>query len=310
MIKLSGEVNESEVNESATADESVEAAVATQEPPEPEATEPDEEVADTEPASEVTTSPAPDPVTDHQLRISEASAEVASTAIAWSTAKEDSKQAKKDFDGAVGTLQRIITKGPERYPLLDQAEPAEPVEPPSCFPTLERGQVRVHLNKLGGDETDNQDAPQDGDIIVCTVDKDGDLTWRRTAEDGEIILDVDTGDSYEVMEEWPVSAEMPIVHQPPLHFGPDVETETQPTAPDHDPDAWRYNPIAELKITSKQIEKLEAEGVETIGEMEDFRAAISNGKKKWPKGIGEAAVTKIEDAILDWLRDNGPKPTE
>jgi len=67
---------------------------------------------------------------------------------------------------------------------------------------------------------------------------------------------------------------------------------------------WRSRDLGELDgLTENLLDKL---GIETIGELEDLRKDISFGKSKWPKGIGPAAVTKIEDAVLNWLRDNGP----
>ena len=45
-------------------------------------------------------------------------------------------------------------------------------------------------------------------------------------------------------------------------------------------------------------------GIDTIGELENLRAAISNGKKEWPKGIGKAKITETEDAVITWLTKN------
>ena len=71
--------------------------------------------------------------------------------------------------------------------------------------------------------------------------------------------------------------------------------------------SWESRSIDELSLPDRITNKL---GVETIGQLEDLRKDISLGKAKWPKGIGPTAITKIEDAVLDWLRDNGPRPTE
>ena len=69
-------------------------------------------------------------------------------------------------------------------------------------------------------------------------------------------------------------------------------------------EAWRSAPLGELGLTAKLAEKLEEAGVETIGNLEDLRAAIAEHKAEWPKGIGPGKVTLIEDAQLDWLQAN------
>lgn len=66
-------------------------------------------------------------------------------------------------------------------------------------------------------------------------------------------------------------------------------------------DEWRAADIGDLAIPDGVLEKLRESGVETIGDLEDLRADISNGKAKWPKGIGPAKVTIIEDAVIQWL---------
>lgn len=45
----------------------------------------------------------------------------------------------------------------------------------------------------------------------------------------------------------------------------------------------------------------------TIGGLEDFRAQIAEGQAAWPKGIGPAKVTDIENRIVDWLDKNRDK---
>lgn len=70
------------------------------------------------------------------------------------------------------------------------------------------------------------------------------------------------------------------------------------------PDAWRAAPLADLALKKNVHEKLIESGVETIGQLEDLRAAISMNKKEWPKGIGKAKITEIEDAVITWLTKN------
>lgn len=71
-----------------------------------------------------------------------------------------------------------------------------------------------------------------------------------------------------------------------------------------DPDAWRLAPLSELFLPEKLRDKLLDAGIETIGQLEDLRGQISEGKAEWPKGIGTAKVTAIEDSVLSWLTDH------
>lgn len=65
--------------------------------------------------------------------------------------------------------------------------------------------------------------------------------------------------------------------------------------------AWREHELEELAIPGGVLGKLYDAGIETIGELEDLRAKIANGKADWPKGVGEAKVTVIENAVVEWL---------
>jgi hypothetical protein len=56
----------------------------------------------------------------YKLEIAEASADVATCAVAWAKAQEAAKGAKKAFEGAVEELRSIIGRGPEVLPLFDQ----------------------------------------------------------------------------------------------------------------------------------------------------------------------------------------------
>jgi hypothetical protein len=75
----------------------------------------------------------------------------------------------------------------------------------------------------------------------------------------------------------------------------------EPT-PAADNDAWRKVGIAALGLPEKLADQLP----QTLGELEDLRAAISQHKKEWPKGIGAAKITKIEDAIVGYLAKPAP----
>lgn len=66
-------------------------------------------------------------------------------------------------------------------------------------------------------------------------------------------------------------------------------------------DAWKAAPLADLNLPAKLAEKLREASVETIGQLESLRAEISQAKAVWPKGIGQAKITIIEDAVVNWL---------
>lgn len=65
-------------------------------------------------------------------------------------------------------------------------------------------------------------------------------------------------------------------------------------------DTWRFTPLPELNLPESLTAKIIESGYETLGELEDLRAAISTGKAEWPKGIGVAKITQIEDAVVAW----------
>jgi hypothetical protein len=70
---------------------------------------------------------------------------------------------------------------------------------------------------------------------------------------------------------------------------------------DVNPDAWRSGLITELGLWPGITSTLIANNITRVGQLEDLRAEIAQGKAKWPKGIGPAKITLIEDAVLDWL---------
>ncbi len=64
---------------------------------------------------------------------------------------------------------------------------------------------------------------------------------------------------------------------------------------------WESVPVTEaLALSAKQFDKLEEEGVKTMGQLEKFRADPGLHSIK---GFGPAAITKIENQIIDWLTD-------
>ncbi len=96
-----------------------------------------------------------------------------------------------------------------------------------------------------------------------------------------------------------------------LRKGPDPQGQLPFAKKDED---WQTVPIGNaLKLTNKQLEKFESIKVKTVGQFENLRAGKHPDYPKGlsaVKGIGEAAITKWENEILDWLekfQKNGGK---
>lgn len=68
------------------------------------------------------------------------------------------------------------------------------------------------------------------------------------------------------------------------------------------PDAWRLASLDVLGLPPKLAELLAENSVETIGQLEDLRAAPKG--LRGVKGIGPAKVDLIEDAVIKWLSEN------
>ena len=66
-------------------------------------------------------------------------------------------------------------------------------------------------------------------------------------------------------------------------------------------DDWRSAPLLELGLPNGLVAKLAEQSVTTIGDLEALRARISNHEDAWPKGVGPAKITLIEDAVVNWL---------
>ena len=71
------------------------------------------------------------------------------------------------------------------------------------------------------------------------------------------------------------------------------------------PEAWKDVPISEvIELTPKQIEKLEAAGVKTMGQFEHLRSGQMDGYPdglKSVKGVGQKTVDEWEEQALKWL---------
>lgn len=94
------------------------------------------------------------------------------------------------------------------------------------------------------------------------------------------------------------------VDQPALNVSP-AEHATTPEAPlESYQSVLESEPLSVLRLKDGVVEKLTEAGAETLWKLEMLRKDISDGRKEWPKGIGKAKVTAIEDAILAWCASN------
>jgi hypothetical protein len=85
-----------------------------------------------------------------------------------------------------------------------------------------------------------------------------------------------------------------------------AETSDEPAAVESD--AWRAADIDQLDLKPALVERLREGGIDTIGQLEDLRGKVADHAGEWPKGIGKAKITQIEDAVIGWLtkhRDSG-----
>ena len=62
--------------------------------------------------------------------------------------------------------------------------------------------------------------------------------------------------------------------------------------------------LATLGLPPKLQERLEEAGIGNVWQLEQLRSEIGLGSGKWPKGIGTAKITLIEDAIVSWMAHN------
>lgn len=84
---------------------------------------------------------------------------------------------------------------------------------------------------------------------------------------------------------------------------------SQPSQSDTPPaastdESWKSAKLEELNLKPALHEKLIENGIATLGDLENLRMQIADNKKDWPKGIGEAKITAIENAVVDWLSKN------
>lgn len=99
--------------------------------------------------------------------------------------------------------------------------------------------------------------------------------------------------------------DVPIVDQPAVGI-PQAEPATTPEGPSSESyqSVLESESVAVLGLKEAVTEKLIEAGADTLWRLEMLRKDISEGRKEWPKGIGKAKVTMIEDAILAWCAVN------
>lgn len=99
--------------------------------------------------------------------------------------------------------------------------------------------------------------------------------------------------------------DMPFVDQPAAGI-PQAEPATTPEGPAAESyqSVLESESVAVLGLKEAVIEKLIEAGADTLWRLEMLRKDISEGRKEWPKGIGRAKATAIEDAILAWCASN------
>lgn len=213
--------------------------------------------------------PMPSHIREHYDAIREKEHEVRRLEGIYLRLKEESAAAKKDFEFADKSLRDMIAYGPDRQKKLPLADAELPNELP-----------RPKRIKLLADVSEGAQAGQEFDAIV---DENCEVSIAVDGLAEPICLEAE---EFEVIE-WSKPA----------------------VAESVEDDAWRKAPLAELGLTLKQNELFEGVGVKTIGDMEDLRARIADGSgnAQWPKGIGPAKVTDIENRIVDWLDKNRDK---
>lgn len=215
--------------------------------------------------------------------------------------KEAAAKAQNTWQAAVISLIEVIDRVTRPLPLSDAMQPptkaSDPVEHPApeasqapppvgTLPPEAVGQTTVRLRVTVSDDQ-------------VTYGTAGKLVTAYRGEDGKIFL---------------AQYDEPL---PPAKAGrwryADLDTsEWEEAALPTSPAAWRALTIDHIALfPTSLLKKLRNENLGTIGALEDHRAAVSLGKAKWPKGIGPAKISKIEDALIRWLPagpDTGTPP--
>ena len=178
----------------------------------------------------------PDVQPTYRQQLRDAADLLAETTLAELLAAAEHKSAKARRQLAAESLQGLVSRGPQSYPLWEsETEEAEPAKPAAAADPVDQDQKNKSAAK-----------------------------------------------AVETMQD------------------------QSPSTP-VDSEAWKIEPIESLGLPSGVVSTLQGAGIDTIGRLEQRRADISNGRESWPRGIGEAKVTKIENAVIAWLTQHGPQ---
>lgn len=118
------------------------------------------------------------------------------------------------------------------------------------------------------------------------------------------------GTASQPQSEAEMRAKLAAAGEPTVSQGQVAAVETAKPARDEAAEQARYEAvlkaasIAELSLAPKVQERLEEAGATNIWKLEQLRADIALGREKWPKGIGAAKITDIEDALMQWMSRN------
>jgi hypothetical protein len=228
--------------------------------------------------------------------------EVAQLHMQLAEAQAEAKGLKKQLDVAVEELQAHCDRGVERLPLFDG--PIRPAEPTNG---------EIASAGPGGDQEGNAGQPAGSALSPCewpedavsrfraklkadVVDSITEATWGKAGDSVTGYLD-DQGNAYICDPE--TGATLGLDEEEYEIVGvPEVRYAATPPAD------WQTAPLDDLGLPPAIQSKLEDASITTVGPLESLRADISQGRAKWPKGIGPAKVTAIEDAVISWLSRN------
>jgi hypothetical protein len=237
--------------------------------------QPEEAAAEVQAPPTIPPEPPADAAThirEHYDQIREKERSVYALESEYLSLKEQAAGAKKDFEQADKALRNLIARGADRQLKLPLDGAGKELRKPKRIKLLV--DLEGTTLKIGNEPPFEVDS--DGDVLAIWNDGKVDQKVSLVPEDFEVI-EWTNGDEHET-----AAAEN---------------------------NAWRTAPFAELGLTAKQNDLFEAAGVRTIGDLEDLRARMANGdySAQWPKGVGPAKVTDIENRLIDWLDKNRDK---
>lgn len=192
-----------------------------------------------------------------------------------------------------------LGEGEQLAEQVEQVEPEQPETSTLAVANSAEWQMQVHLAKIREAEAECAEAEEEMEeykSLVKAAKKKFDLRVERLRAICCQSPYLNSGKSQN-------SLENQRAHESPAGEAT-TDTTATTTAPLVDPDAWKSVLISKLDISEKLVEKLNEANVYDLGQLANFREQIALGREKWPKGIGEAKITAIEDAMTEWLTQN------